>query len=486
MPLNPNIILAGTGPKIPTYADRVETQSKLQDALQQNQMNQLKIDAYNRQNNDAANLKAILSATDPNNLPSALIKGGFLKEGTEYQKSANENLQANANLGKTNLDIAKAKNDAIGQAMGFLKDNPSDDNLKSTLTNLVNQGIMKPEEAQQAYLNGPKDPDGIRTMATQHFQSAIQANLQLPQTKDRSLGGTNQVYQVNPVTGKMNVLDNSAVTLTPDQIADNTAAQQRQDFDMKKFAEEQRHNKVTEGQGQQRINADNAPDTTNSLISPDAIKAAAERYRIDGTLPTLGMGKTAASIRAQILNSASQMDAQEGVSGRDARVTQIGGKANTSSLTQLAKQKAMVSAFEKNANSNADLAVNASNQLDRTGVPLFNKWLQAGRSGTGSVEANKFNAANETFVNEYAKVMSGSMGNTPVSDSARAHAHSILSTANTKEQYKGTIDLLKQEMANRMQGFDDEEQTIRDSMKGTKQLRMPATNNNVVDFGSLK
>ena len=51
-------------------------------------------------------------------------------------------------------------------------------------------------------------------------------------------------------------------------------------------------------------------------------------------------------------------------------------------------------------------------------------------------------SAQNSFVNEYAKIMSGSMGSTPVSDSTREHAHEMLNLARKKGQYDEVMDIL--------------------------------------------
>jgi len=226
------------------------------------------------------------------------------------------------------------------------------------------------------------------------------------------------------------------------------------------------------------INRNNRPPASSAggslSFTPDAIDSAANRYNFDGTLPTLGMGPAAAAARAAILNRAAALNS--GNPSHDLRAGQMVNKANAAALAQLQKQQTMVSAFEKNAAANADIALKASAAVDRTGVLLFNKWLMAGRKATGDVDVVRFNAANETFVNEYAKIMSGSMGNTPVSDSARAHAHEMLSIAKTQEQYAGTIALLQQEMHNRMAGMESEKQALIASMrKQSASKQFPAT-----------
>ena len=205
-------------------------------------------------------------------------------------------------------------------------------------------------------------------------------------------------------------------------------------------------------------------EDANNILSPDALNVAAEVYRTRGTLPPLGMGKVATKSRNMILNSAAFKDNMENVTAREAAVNQITGKNTASALQQVSKQEAMVGAFEKNAQLNGNLALSLSDKVDRTGVPVFNKWMQAGqKSIAGDADVSAFNAANETFTNEYAKIMSGSMGNTVVSDSAREHARDMLSTTQTKEQYKSVMNVLNQDMANRMTGFSQQKEQLNNS-----------------------
>lgn len=197
----------------------------------------------------------------------------------------------------------------------------------------------------------------------------------------------------------------------------------------------------------------------------DALDYAAEVYRSTGHMPALGQGS--AQLRTQILERAANLNRQEGVSQSEAATNLAAKKATQGTLLQLQKQATMVKAFETNARKNGDMALNLSEKVDRTGSPIFNKWIQAGqKSITGNPDVSAFNAANETFVNEYAKIMSGSMGNTPVSDAARAHAHDMLSTVQTKGQYRAVMDVLKQEMNNRIVGLDEE-------LKATKNMLNP-------------
>lgn len=206
-------------------------------------------------------------------------------------------------------------------------------------------------------------------------------------------------------------------------------------------------------------------DNAGGELTEQGIEYAAEQYNLTGQMPSLGRGKQAAISRAQIINKASELQAARGISATSAPMNRNIIKANQAALQQLTKQEQMVAAFEKNANLNADMALNLSNKVSKVGVPVLDAWILAGRKSVkGDPLVSQFNAANETFVNEYAKIMSGSMGNTAVSDAAREHAHDMLSIDMDTDQYAAVVGTLKQEMSNRMTGFEKQKEELKAAM----------------------
>lgn len=202
-------------------------------------------------------------------------------------------------------------------------------------------------------------------------------------------------------------------------------------------------------------------------ITGDAISNAAARYNIDGTLPPMGMGKAAAAGRSAILNKAAELAAASGISANDQRIAQIGNKANTAALSKIQQQQTMIGAFEKNFNMNADIALEYSAKVDRTGVPLANKWINAGkRSIAGDPDLSAYDQAIKSTVNEYAKIVSGSMGNTALAEGEIKKVEGLLNAAQTPAQVNAVINLMKRETQNRMKGFDEEKTSLRASMTG--------------------
>ncbi|MBZ4251798.1 hypothetical protein LAJ57_12870, partial [Streptococcus pneumoniae] len=82
------------------------------------------------------------------------------------------------------------------------------------------------------------------------------------------------------------------------------------------------------------------------------------------------------------------------VKGSNQRVEQLATKSNAASLANLQKQTTMINSYEYMANKNADIALEMSRNVDRTGVPVFNRWMLAGRNAlAGDVDVSKFNTA---------------------------------------------------------------------------------------------
>lgn len=211
----------------------------------------------------------------------------------------------------------------------------------------------------------------------------------------------------------------------------------------------------------------------DSTLTGRALDLAAKQYLATGTMPSFGM--QGQKQKEAVMNRAAEMQQSEGMTPTDVVFNQNEIKAGRQALGQIAKSQGMIMQYEDTAYKNADLALKAGDKVDgRTGTPVFNRWLIAGRSAVGgSPDVARFNAANQTFVNEYAKVMSGGYGASATSDSARQEALSILNTAQTPDQYRAVVDQLKKEMNNRMEAMHHTrtflEGQIRSAISGKKE-----------------
>ncbi len=359
-------------------------------------------------------------------------------------KTANQNAQA----GKHTLESRAMGVAQLAQGMRSIDPN-NDGQIVNLYKQAVDSGLLTQDAAMQEINAIP--PAGSPERAQWH-QTQVQKGMTLVQQMEQQLGQAKlkEETRAHDLTAQTSLATNAATNATHLKTAG--------------MAQAGENSRAALARETQLRVAGLGPDSQNEGVSPAAIENAAARYNVDGTLPPMGMGAAGAAGRRAILNRAAELAI--GTSGTDQRINQMDAKAAGSALTQLSKSKTMASSFERTANANAELALGLSEKMDRTGVPLINAGLQALRTGTGSPEATQWAAATTTFVNEYAKIMSGGMGNGPTSDSARAKAEKLLTTQMTAEQFKGNVRLLQKEMTNRMNGFADEEKALRSRLGG--------------------
>ena len=194
-----------------------------------------------------------------------------------------------------------------------------------------------------------------------------------------------------------------------------------------------------------------------------AATAMAHGYAIP--MPSMGYGKAGAAAKAAAMNQLAAQIKAGGMSWDQGISNMIQGKTATQGLTGLQKTFANVSGWEASAASQATIALELSNKVNRTGVPVFNAWLMAGRKATGDVDVAQFDNATNTLAEEYAKVMGGG-GNTAATDSSRALAHKMLSSAMSQDQFTGVVSLLQREMKARTDALHSAVETQRGSIVG--------------------
>lgn len=202
-----------------------------------------------------------------------------------------------------------------------------------------------------------------------------------------------------------------------------------------------------------------------------SIEDAANRYLITGTLPpNLGRGAQGSAVTGKVVSKANQIAKDSGLSSEEVALAQVQNKSGLAALTQISKQEATVGSFEKNFSRNADLLLEQSAKTDRTGVPVVNRWLLAGKKSiAGDPEVSKLDLAVKTVVNEYTKILSGSMGNTQMAEGEIKKVSGLLSAAQTPEQIEAVVGFMRRETANRIQGFKDQKSQIVNGMKIGKQ-----------------
>ena len=204
------------------------------------------------------------------------------------------------------------------------------------------------------------------------------------------------------------------------------------------------------------------PDTTDHL-SEEAVDQIAQKYVMTGKMPGLGMGKSATAARSRVLNRVAQL----AVSPADMATKEAMYRASTNELSQLQGQRGKIMAFVNTTEKNLAVVESMSQQVHRTGVPMLNAWINAGkRAITGDPDLAAYDGAIRTAINEYAKVISSATGGGVTSDTARKEVEEMLNSAMTADQVASVLSLLRTEMGNRATGYDDQIKVITDTIRG--------------------
>lgn len=126
-----------------------------------------------------------------------------------------------ADTKKTELETTKQKINLMGQAMGFLRDNPTPENASRVIRSMLGNGIFTPEQAADYADQVQKDPSVIGKLAQEGYQSALDVKDQITKYETRDTGGTIQTLGIAPATGQVRTVNTIQKTQSPDSIASN-------------------------------------------------------------------------------------------------------------------------------------------------------------------------------------------------------------------------------------------------------------------------
>jgi hypothetical protein len=311
----------------------------------------------------------------------------------------------------------------------------------------LKSGVFTPEQFAAGFAKIPTDPAGFQQWKQQAMQGGATATEQLKMQQQQLIADNANKTHIQ-TTGMTNATSraNNRDTIAGENLRAG-------------------------------VNADGSAVDSGGLLSKESVINAAARYNTDGTLPpNLGRGTQGPRQTAQILNEAARQAAERGDTPQAQRIAQLANKASSAALTKVTTQEAQVGAFEKNFNKNADLAIDASSKVDRTGVPIVNKWINAGkRAVTGDPDLAVFDTAVKATVNEYSKIVSGATGNQAATDGEIKHINELLNAAQKPEQVVAVINFMKKETGNRMTSFADQKKEIQGNMIQEKSKAAPAS-----------
>lgn len=176
--------------------------------------------AIERQNK----LYGLLAQTEPDQLEPTLTRGGFLKEAGDVGKQRRENVKLDAEAKAKEIEAAGKRLDLAGQAFGSVRANPTPETAMAALDFLEQNKVYTPQQTAQYRAQIAANPQSIAGLADQAFRAALSAKDQLPKYDTRNLGGTTETTAIDPVTGKLAVVNTAQNTQSPDSTASVAAS----------------------------------------------------------------------------------------------------------------------------------------------------------------------------------------------------------------------------------------------------------------------
>ena len=251
----------------------------------------------------------------------------------------------------------------------------------------------------------------------------------------QSLGGTARVLSTPGLGGNSTTVPGSVgtVTTTPAQIEAN-----RIRAGNLKVAQDRLANEAATG-----------------VLSPDSQEFAANLYLQTGTLPSMGIGKGGAAIKAAIMNRAAEISKNSGETSATGAGNIVSAKQNIATQTKALKdfstgvQGQMVTSF--------NTAIDHLSTMDKLADALNNGDIKAISSigntvakQTGSPAPTNFDAARHIVGAEIQKaiIRAGGTGR------ERQEAADAFNTANSPAQLKGVIETYKQLLGGQLNSLE--------------------------------
>jgi hypothetical protein len=185
-------------------------------------------------------------------------------------------------------------------------------------------------------------------------------------------------------------------------------------------------------------------------VSDATIDNWATTLRKRGTMPQLPRGKEILPIRDMIVQRALEQDPDFDQATAAATYS---GKATA--YAKLKTQQTNIGAFKDTALRNIDVLKGFIGKIPNLGSPILNKPARAAARAMGNTDVAAFESALMFVQQETARILATAQGNGIVTDDARRHLESAMSSADTPEQAIAVLDkVILPDFANRSKAHD--------------------------------
>ena len=260
MPVDASIALGVKPMPIESPINQMAKMYEMQNAVQSNQLNQMKMDEYKRGLAETESWKQSMSGVDASTpqgqqtIYNGLLRLGKVDEAAKFAKGIAET----ANLGLTGKEtegkVAKQKQDFISQAFRNISQNPSDQNVIAWGQDAVLNKHFTLEEAN-GIVNTLLSQPAEQRSAFLASQGASASDLK-PTIQTQGLGNRSVVSSYPAFGGAPTQLSSSTIGQSPDSVASGKIQMRGQD--------------LTNARELQRINQGDRRDVVASTLTDSA------------------------------------------------------------------------------------------------------------------------------------------------------------------------------------------------------------------------
>lgn len=363
----------------------------------------------------------------------------IVRKGYMSQTALNNDLAKKAEVAQ---NTAKAGLDAAQAEAANYKEDPNLGLIDIRTKQPISNAASAPLSAQEAAILGKNEGDQVPLKLKNTANEIVNRGIRNVQAGGRSLLVDNQGNTIKDMGAATPVVVNNLANNTG---VGGTAQQIAQQFGM----------------------------------TPVAFDQQAEKYYTTGQLPQIGRGGNGLALQRALMNRAAELHPEASLAGNQAAF-----KANEASLNGLVKQRDSVSAFESTAIKNLDQFMGTAKSVIDSGSPLINLPLRAAAGRVaGSTNQAAFDAARQVALTEIAKVVNNPGLSGQLSDSGRQEVMALNPATATLGQIYRVAGILKQDMANRHQSYNEQIADIQKRI-GTASTTEPTSTPNGGDFFS--
>jgi len=232
---------------------------------------------------------------------------------------------------------------------------------------------------------------------------------------------------------------------------------------------------------------DSMEGSGNTAIEGDTL---AWMYFLNGKTPQLPYGKSPE--RQAYIQGLEHVREQLGMSQPEFAAMAGSNAARTHAMNSLAQRSTMIDAASNSAIKNMDAAIEAAKKVGLSDIQVLNKAVIAGKIQAGNADVTDYQIKLQTALREYAKVASGSIGASGLTDSQIREVNSTLSNASSIDQLIAARNAIATDMGNVASSYKDQMGAMTDVAKaletrasGEQPAAAPAPaqpQGNVVDF----